>query len=338
MKNILKNILILFSLTAFIVSCDNDDFTVLNPDANTTVSLNAAEVILLPENIDQDALTVSWTNPDYGYNAGVVYTVTFTNTDQSKITSAGTDLSKVFETTELNKILLGIGVVGDTPTPVDVTVTIILSNYKKIVSNTTTFTATAYKDKLDLSTTWGIVGSATPNGWDGPDVPFYTTSDAEIIVAYPTLIDGEIKVRENNEWGNDYGDLDLNGIFDKEDNNNIAVTAGTYKLTYNLKTLAYTLEPYTWGLVGDATENSWDGPDMPLAYDPYTDTWKAVVTLKDGELKIRKNNAWGGDYGDIDLDGILDQENGNNIAITAGNYIVTVDFNTLEYSIEATDI
>lgn len=338
MKKILKNILILFSLTTFLVSCDKEEFTVLNPEANTTVSLNVSEVVLLPENVDQEALLVSWTDPDYGFNAGAVYQVTFTNGDQSNTVSAGADLSKAFETSQLNKLLLGIGVEGDTPTQIDVMVTIVLSAYKNIASNITMLTVTAYEDKLDLSTEWGVVGSAAPNGWDGPDVPFYKTTDPNVIVAYPTLIDGEWKIRTNNEWGNDYGDGNLDGVFDKDSDNNIPVTAGTYKISFNTSTLAYTIEAYTWGMVGSATENGWDGPDMPLEYDPFTDSWKALVTLVEGEIKFRKNNSWGGDYGDLELDGILDQEDGNNIPVTAGNYLITVDFKTLEYSLEKTDI
>ena len=336
MKKILNNILILFSITTFLVSCEQEDYTVLNTDANTTVSLDVSEVVLLPENVDQNALTVSWSDPDYGYNAGAVYQITFTNGDQATTVSAGTDLSKVFETTELNKMLLGIGLVGETPTQVDVTVTIVLSAYKQIVSNTSTFTATIYEDKLDLSTEWGVVGSGTPNGWDGPDVPFFTTSDANVLVAYPTLTDGEIKFRTNNSWDLNYGDTGLDGALE-EGGDNIPVTAGMYKILMNISTLTYTMEPFTWGLVGDATENSWDGPDMPLTYDSYSDTWKAIVTLGDGEWKFRLNNDWSVNYGDTGLDGVL-EAGGDNIPVTAGNYFIVFDAIGATYTIEPIDI
>lgn len=337
MKKILNNILILFSITIFLVNCEQDDYTVLNSEANTVVNLDVSEVVLLAENMDQDALKVSWTDPDYGYNAGAIYQVTLTNGEQSTTSSAGTDLFKVFETTALNKLLLGIGIAGNTPTPVDVSVTIVLSDYKKIESNSITFTATTYEDQLDLSTEWGVVGSGTPNGWDGPDVPFFTTSDANVLVAYPTLTDGEIKFRTNNAWDLNYGDTGLDGTLD-DGGDNIPVTAGMYKILMNISTLTYTMEAYTWGLVGSATENGWDGPDMPLEYDSFTDSWKAVVTLIEGEIKFRQNNTWDKAYGDLTLDGILDQENDNNIAVTAGNYIVTANFETLEYSLEETDV
>ncbi|SNR53396.1 SusE outer membrane protein [Lutibacter agarilyticus] len=337
MKKILNNILMLFSLTALIVSCDKEEFTVLNPDANTTASLNVSEVVLLPENADQDALIVSWTDPDFGYNAGASYQVTFTNEDQSNTISAGADLSKVFETVQLNKILLGIGVAGNTPTEVNVTINIVLSAYKQIVSNTTTFTATAYEDKLDLSTEWGVVGSAY-NDWgnERPDAPFFTTSETNVLVCYVTLIDGMMKIRSNNSWDVNYGDTGLDGVLDLG-GDDIPVTAGTYKITFNTSTLAYSIDPYSWGIVGDATPIGWPGdttpPDEQLVYDSYSDTWKVIIKLSDGEIKFRANDAWDLNYGDTGADGIL-EPSGDNIAVTAGNYLITIDFKTLEYTLE----
>ncbi|MBE0424751.1 MAG: SusF/SusE family outer membrane protein, partial [Lutibacter sp.] len=92
----------------------------------------------------------------------------------------------------------------------------------------------------------------------------------------------------------------------------------------NSSALTYTIEAYTWGLVGDATTNGWDGPDMPMAYDSFSDTWKAIVTLKTGEMKFRFNNDWGLNYGDTGADGTL-ENGGANIAVTAGNYLVVLD-------------
>jgi hypothetical protein len=337
MKIFINNILILFIASISLVSCDKEDFTVLNSNATTTVSLSTSEVVLEKDNAGQDVLTVTWTEPDYGFDAGAEYQVVLTATNGSKTVSVGNTLSKTFETVELNKILLGLGFEAGSSSAVSVQVKAILSDYKELSSNASDFNATVYVDKLDLSTEWGVVGSATQNGWDGPDMPFYSTSDANVLVAYVTLADGEMKFRTNNSWDVNYGDTGLDGVLDAG-GDNIPVTAGTYKILFNTNALTYTIEAYTWGLVGDATTNGWDGPDMPLEYDPFTDQWRAVVTLLDGQMKIRSNNAWGNDYGDANLDGILDRDADNNINVTAGNYVVTVDFNTLQYSLEPTDI
>jgi hypothetical protein len=73
MKIFLNNILILFTATIFLVSCDKEEFTVLNPDATTTVSLSVNDVILNKDNAGINVLTVSWTDPDYGFDSGASY-------------------------------------------------------------------------------------------------------------------------------------------------------------------------------------------------------------------------------------------------------------------------
>ncbi len=336
MKTLLNNILLLFTATAFLVACDNQDFTVLNPNASTTLSLSTNDLTLLVDNAGQDVLTVSWTDPDYGFDAGASYNIIFTYGANSKTISAGTALSKVFESVELNKLLLNLGLEGGVPTEVAVQVQAVLSETTVIDSNIAMFTATTYLDVLDLSTIWGVVGSATTNGWNGPDMPFYQTSDPNVIVAYVTLTDGEIKFRSNNAWDLNYGDDGLDGTLD-QNGANIPVSAGTYKITFNTAALTYTIEAYSWGLVGSATPNGWGGPDLPFEYDSYSDTWKAVVTLADGEIKIRFNNDWTLNYGDDGADGTL-ESGGANIAVTAGNYLVTFDLNALQYTIEPIDI
>ena len=53
------------------------------------------------------------------------------------------------------------------------------------------------------------------------------------------------------------------------------------------------------------------------------------VTLTDGEIKFRLNNAWGGEYGGND-----GQLGSDNIPVTAGTYTIIVDFENGTYTIE----
>ena len=53
----------------------------LNSDASTTFSLSASEFVLVEENIGKDALTATWTEPDFGYTAGPNYMVVFSTTE-----------------------------------------------------------------------------------------------------------------------------------------------------------------------------------------------------------------------------------------------------------------
>ncbi len=186
--------------------------------------------------------------------------------------------------------------------------------------------------------TWGVVGSGA-NDWGnaGPDLPFYTTGQTDVLVAYVNLKDGEIKFRENNEWINDFGDTDADGTLDAG-GDNIAVTAGDYKITMDLNALTYTIEPFSWGIVGSAW-NDWGGagPDAKFFYDYTTDTFKVGVRLLDGEMKFRMNNEWVTDFGDTGADGTLDA-GGDNIVTTAGHYLVTLDLTNNVYTVEAADL
>lgn len=338
---VFNKIIMLLALTLFAGACEDEDLTVLNPNAATSVSLSATDVVLDKNNEGIDALTVNWTEPDYGFSAAANYNILFdvagNNFAKPQVVTGGSDFTKTFKTEQLNKILLNLGLEPGTASELQVKVNAVLSNTKSLGSDAVSMMATAYADVLDLSSIWGVVGSATVNGWDGPDMPFYKTDAANVYVAYVTLVDGLIKIRSNNSWDVNYGSNSADGNL-QAGGENIPVTAGTYKITFDESALTYAIEAFSWGLVGDATANGWDGPDMPLTYDSYSDTWRAVVTLKTGFMKIRQNNEWVLDYGDKTLDGILDRESDNNIPITAGNYQVIVDFNDLSYSIEETDI
>ena len=196
--------------------------------------------------------------------------------------------------------------------------------------------AVLYLDKLDLSSTWGLVGSAAPNGWDGPDVPFYKTGATGVFVCYAKVIAGDLKIRENNKWDLNYGDNGANGTLEVN-GANIKVAAGSYKITFDAVKLTVKLENYSWGIVGSAAPNGWNGPDLDFFYDPATDQFRALATLIDGEIKIRKNNDWGINYGDTGANGSLEL-NGANIVVTKGVYLITFNDKDLSVKIEKTAI
>lgn len=106
--------------------------------------------------------------------------------------------------------------------------------------------------------------------------------------------------------------------------------------TYSSASQDYSFNPAaldSWGVVGSATPNGWGaGPDIPLNYNSTSNSWGAIVSLSNGEIKFRKNNDWAFNYGDNGADGTLDA-NGTNITVTAGTYLITLDFTTLNYSI-----
>jgi len=106
---------------------------------------------------------------------------------------------------------------------------------------------TATNNAIGAASNWGLVGSATPNGWGGPDVSLHETGVSNVLVGYYNLVDGEMKFRRDNDWGFNYGDNGSDGSLE-DGGSNIAVTAGLYKITLDLNNLTYTFEKDPRGL------------------------------------------------------------------------------------------
>jgi hypothetical protein len=242
-------------------------------------------------------------------------------------------LKKSFTNSALNSILLSAGLEPEKAADLDVYVTSFIQGDKYPLKSTVkNFNGTAYTTKVDLSTTWGVVGSGTPNGWNGPDVPFYKTSKLDVLKSYITLVDGEIKFRTNNDWTVNYGDDGANGTLEPG-GANIAVKAGIYVITFDVTNKTYTIEKLSWGIVGSAAPNGWNGPDVAMTYNPYNDTWNTIVSLLDGEIKFRLNNDWTLNYGDDGANNTL-EAGGANIAVTKGSYQITLDVTNKTYTIK----
>ena len=343
MKKLILKLTYVIALFAFIQSCDDVERVYYNDAAETVLSLSDNNLTLSEDNGANEILTLTWSDPDYGFDAAALYSVQMDvqggDFSNPQIISVGSSLEKTFTVEELNAKLLSLSM-----TPAEEGVAIFrikatLSEYQEIFSNTVNLNVTPYSSLLDLSTNLGVVGSATPGGWGNeniPDLKFYTTATTDVYVAYVTLRNGEIKFRNNNDWSENWGDDGNDGTLDSY-GANIPVSAGTYKIEVNFSSMTYTMEAYSWGLVGSATPNQWNGPDLMLQYNSYQDDWRTVVTLGEGEVKFRFNNDWGLNYGDEGADGSM-EANGANISVSSGHYLVSMNLNTQTYSMEQVDV
>jgi hypothetical protein len=77
----------------------------------------------------------------------------------------------------------------------------------------------------------GLIGSATPNGWDTPDQKMDYDAQSGTWFITLDLIDGEIKFRKNDGWA-----WNLGGTPDNltQGGDNIAVSAGNYTITLTI--------------------------------------------------------------------------------------------------------
>ncbi|MDO5105785.1 SusE domain-containing protein [Capnocytophaga sp.] len=329
----MKKIIYLMSLlTLTLASCEKDEKATYDGNAKVTTTLSTESVVLEKDNANQTALTVTWESTPVNVNvAKPLYEIVFTNGAKSASETAS-ESPAVFTVAQLNRIMLNISAEADKEATISVAVKRKLGANHYVNFTEKNLKVTPYKD-LITPTDWGLVGSAAPNGWDGPDVPFWKSiEDDSQFVAYVTLKDGEIKFRKDNKWDVNLGGS--NGTL-TDGGDNIKVTAGTYKILLNVTAKTYSIEPYTLGIVGDGA-NGWEenqDKDIKLAYDGATNTWKAEnVTLKDGQIKFRLNNAWAVNYGaDTATEPATEQSGaliagGKNIKSHAGKHNVTFSF------------
>ena len=301
--------------------------------------------VLTLDSNDAEAVNITWNDPILESSLSVdidyVLEAAAPNTDFAMPVEGGTvkNMNAISLThAQLNAVAFQTGIPVDTAGNLEMrlksTITDAASgSILERISTTVTINVTTYLTVLDLSTTWGVVGSAA-NDWGAtPDLPFFKTDTDGVLNAYVNLIDGEFKFREDNDWANNYGSDSSTGGAITSGGGNIAVSAGSYKIVLDLNNLTYTIENFSIGIVGGAYNNWGATPDFMLEYDQYSDVFRGLVTLIDGEMKFRMNNDWGTNYGDDGADGTLEL-NGSNIVVTAGIYFATVNMKDLTYTLE----
>lgn len=327
MKNILKTAAICASLV-LLVGCEKDEEkATMNANARVESNISASTLVLDKTQSNTTALTVSWETKDLGIQLAPVYTVEFENIATGKIKPLSAERSPFTLTVkELNEYLVGLGLKTGVATDVRVLVRAALSDQRSLVA-TKTLKVTPYFDEIKASE-WGVVGSATPNGWNGPDIKMWNSTDGNL-VAYATLSAGEIKFRKNNDWGVNLGGS--NGTL-SSGGSNIAVTAGTYKITINVSKNTYSIETYSWGIIGSGARGWGDNDDVAMTYEGSTNSWVVKNIALDGEIKFRLNHSWGTNFGADStdnpaaaLEGDI-KSGGNNIKVPAGTYNVSFSF------------
>ncbi len=104
-----------------------------------------------------------------------------------------------------------------------------------------------YKINVDLNaltytmvkTDWGVIGSATANGWDSDQNMTYDAATG-LWTAVLDLNIGEIKFRANDGWNLNYGDTGADGILDAGGDNIAVPQAGSYTVSLKLGAPDYT--------------------------------------------------------------------------------------------------
>lgn len=85
----------------------------------------------------------------------------------------------------------------------------------------------------------GILGSALPNGFSGPDTDLSTTDGFTYTIDNLTITDGLVKFRKDNSWDINWGSIDFPIGTGTQNGADIPVTAGTYNISFDRLTGAY---------------------------------------------------------------------------------------------------
>jgi len=329
MKNSIKLLLAFVSVISF--SCTNDVQDAQAITADSSIKLLAPtssfNLVLDGTKLNNIATTFVWNDPTNPAGTSVTYTIeaALGGTDFAAPISLGTTTEHYMDYTvgSLDAAAKSLGLEPLVEGQMDVRI-----KTTSGTSNYFTLKVTPYQPD------WGIIGSATPLGWDGSTSMTYNPLSDTYSISM-ALVAGEFKFRLDNSWTTNYGDDGNNLTLDAGGANISVPAAGNYTIVLDLNTHTYSITPIAnaWGIIGDATPTDWSS-DTLLDYNSTTNKYSITMKLKSpGSFKFRLNHDWGTNYGDDGNNLTLDS-GGANISITsAGNYFITVDFTGLTYTI-----
>ena len=300
---------------------------ITSPAAGASIVLNSADP-------DGTASTVKWS--DYSYGTNVVYLVEIAksgSTDYNKLGTVNNLRQLEVSNLALNKAVLKLGGIAGTSSAYDIRVTATTTSTGgtiNAVSAPVTFNVTPYQ----LESYIYALGAF--NDWSHATAEILTSATSDgIYVGYINFpaAGSEFKITEAKNWDVNYGDNGVDGTLDQNGDNIKAPAAGYHKITVDLNKKTITIVAEVWGIIGSAAPNNWDTPDSSMTWDGAAKTWSTTLDLKVGEIKFRKNNDWGVNYGDDNTDGTL-ESGGKNIPITAaGTYKIVFDELNLTYKL-----
>ena len=154
----------------------------------------------------------------------------------------------------------------------------------------------ALNSSLGSQSDWGLVGSATPNGWNGPDVEMFQTGPQEFSI-YAELVSGELKFRFNEDWGNNFGDNGNDGTLESG-GANIPISAGTYFIVMDLGAGTYTISPFSSDKRGMFHS---DGQNLEIESIPPFEDGYAVTKWKNVDSNGNQGSDSAGNFVDTDI-------------------------------------
>lgn len=196
-----------------------------------------------------------------------------------------------------------------------------------------------FTEKIDFESI-SLIGDGA-DGWDKDVDLIKDGNNPEVWKKDIDLKNGQVKFRANHAWTLNWGGTTFPAGTGIPGGDNIAVTEGRYRVSFNTASLAYNfqkLEKYTKiSLIGSAVPGgeNWD-KDLDLTQNSEDSTiWKGTYELVQGEAKFRADHDWTFNWGASDFPTGKAVQDGANIPVAAGRYKITFNSLTGDYNFEA---
>ena len=300
---------------------------------------------ITPSNMVDGVVAFTWSAADYGVPTQINYSLEAATaaapetmvTITSGITSTSTEVD--YETLNailFNDLKLADGVAED----VNFCIGVKVGEYAKIYSNVVTVSCKVTAAEKTYPTLT-VAGSYAYNNWtpgkgqfvfdfDGTDTKYSGVIDfGEDVSALQFKFVGtawgqnEFSVPAGAEQAAEAAELPL--VAGGGDNIAAYTTHRYYSLTLD-KATPKVIKNFSFnslGVIGDATSTGWDA-DTDMQFNADKQRFYVDITLIDGTIKFRADDAWDVNWGGAD--GVL-ASGADNIPVTAGDYRIYVNLN-----------
>jgi hypothetical protein len=246
MKNLNKILIAFISLLA--ISCTGDDVenrpVIVKGTTPILLTPKSDLIIVLDKTKESDmATSVVWDKATYEGDATVVnYTIEIakagTNFATPSVAGVSTSTFKNFTVGELNAAVLDAGFKPFVENSIDIRVKSSIGGVTSTpqISNFYTIKVTPFPAWPN----WGIIGSATPTGWDSDTNLDYDLTTKKYSTTLNMIV-GEFKFRLDDAWAVNFGD-DGNNLSLEAGGANIPITvAGSYTIVIDFTAKTYTV-------------------------------------------------------------------------------------------------
>ncbi len=304
-------------------SCEDNSetFSITNPTAPVLADLSFTDLKLDAVNTNNPALTLNWSDADYGQQASVNYAIEFASENTFAVAvTAATITGQNSLTLSMNEVNSSAGNAGLNPFEwksifVRIVASLGSQNSEKSVSNAIEVNVYPYYNYTFKD--YYLVGDATAPGWNNNNnnpALFRDANDSNVYYYTGLWADnGHFKVLSTKglwqpQYGTDDGStvgVNLGGGTDPERfpyGGGNGIPGGYYTFALNLATNTFTFEPFNaTGATSPATltlkgSSTADIAMTPLAFDGHI--WFANgVTLTPGEVQFVTDSGanWGSD-------------------------------------------